>query len=292
MLAAWQSFVVVDPVYEDASLVVYHTRPDYSIAVRLTEELGLAKTDNLLPSVIPQASWLQFDLSWVALESPPREYDYRVTLRDATGETIATYDVELEWPGGTLFTSHFTGQIDPFLPAGRYQVSVEIINPDTAQTVGTPADLGSLEVQALPRQYTHPQVSTAADAVFDDQIRLIGYDVEQTETSLNFTLYWQAVRRMDQDYKVFVHLFSDDTVVAQYDGMPRDWTYPTSWWDKDEIVADPITLDTNGLSPGHYKVAVGIYNPDILERLPVLDQAGTSLPERKLALPDITIETQ
>jgi len=291
MLAAWQSFVVVDPVYEDASLVVYHTRPDYKIAVRLTEELGLAKTDNLVPSAIPQASWLQFDLHWVALESPSREYDYRVTLRDATGETIATYDVELEWPGGALFTSHFTGQIDPFLPAGHYQVSVEIINPDTAQTVGMPADLGALEVQALPRQYTHPRVSTAANAVFDDQICLIGYDVEQTETFLNLTLYWQAVRRMDRDYKVFVHLSSDDTVVAQYDGMPRDWTYLTSWWDKDEIVTDPITLDVSRLSPGQYEVAVGVYDPATLERLPVVDQAGTSLPERKLVLP-FTIEIQ
>jgi len=291
MLAAWQSFVVVDPIYEDASLVVYHTRPDYKVAVRLTEELGLAKTDNLLPSAIPQASWLQFDLHWVALESLSREYDYRVTLHDTAGETVATYDVELEWPEGTLFTSHFTGQIDPFLPAGHYQVLVEIINPATVQTVGTPANLGALEVQALPRQYTHPQVSTATNAVFDDQIRLIGYDAEQAETSLNLTLYWQAVRRMAQDYKVFVHLSSDDTVVAQYDGMPRDWTYLTSWWDKDEIVADTITLDMSQLSPGQYGVTIGIYDPDTLERLPVVDQAGTSLPERKLVLL-FTIEIQ
>ncbi|MBE9472029.1 MAG: hypothetical protein IMY75_08000, partial [Chloroflexi bacterium] len=159
---------------------------------------------------------------------------------------------------------------------------------------GTPADYGSFEVQALPRKYAHPQVSTEADAVFGDQIRLIGYDVGQTTAHLNLTLYWQAVRRMDRDYKIFVHLSSldDGAIVAQYDGMPRDWTYPTSWWDKDEIITDTITLDTSGLSPGHYEVAVGMYNPDTLERLPVVDQAGTSLPDQKLVLPAITVEAQ
>ena len=305
LLAAWQSFVVVDPIYDETSLVVYRTHPtigeDYRVSVRLTEELGLVKTDNLLPPTVSQASWLQFDLHWTALESPPREYHYQVTLRDASGEAVVRYNVELapEWPtsqwsAGTLFTSHFAGQIDPFLPAGRYQVTVEVINPVTAQAVGTPANLGSLEVQALPRKYAHPQVSIEAVANFGDQIRLIGYDVEQTGTFLNLTLYWQAVRRMDRDYKIFVHLSSldDGAIVAQHDGMPRDWTYLTSWWDRNEIVTDTITLDTSGLSPGHYEVAVGIYNPDTLERLPVVDQAGTSLPEQKLVLPAITVETQ
>ncbi len=305
MLAAWQSFVIVDPVYDETSLVVYRTRPtigeDYRVSVRLTEELGLVETDSPLPPIVSQASWLQFDLHWAALEPPPREYHYRVTLRNATGEAVATYDVELapawptsQWPAGTLFTSHFASQIDPFLSAGRYQIIVEIINPVTAQPAGTPADLGSLEVQALPRQYTRTQVSTAVNAVFGDQIRLIGYDVGQTTAQLNLTLYWQAVRRMDRDYKIFVHLSSldDGAIVAQYDGMPRDWTHLTSWWDKDEIITDTITLDTSGLSPGHYEVAVGIYDPDTLERLPVVDQAGTSLPDQKLVLPAITVEAQ
>ena len=305
MLAAWQSFVVVNPVYDETSLVVYRTRPtigaDYRVSVRLTEELGLVETDSPLPPVVSQASWLQFDLHWAALETPPREYHYRVTLRNATGEAVATYDTKLapawptsQWPAGTLFTSHFASQIDPFLPAGRYQIIVEIINPVTAQPAGTPADLGSLEVQALPRKYAHPQVSTEADAVFGDQIRLIGYDVGRTTARLNLTLYWQAVRRMDRDYKIFVHLSSldDGAIVAQYDGMPRDWTHLTSWWDKDEIITDTITLDTSGLNPGHYEMAIGIYDPDTLERLPVVDQAGTALPEQKLVLPAITVEAQ
>jgi hypothetical protein len=298
MLAAWQSFVIADPIYEDASLIVYRTHPavgeDYGITARLTDELGLAEMDSAVPSTVSQASWLQIDLHWVAIESPARGYQYRVTLRHAVSETVVTYDGPLapewptyQWPEGTLFTSHFTGQIDPFLPAGRYQVVVEVIDPVAAHVVGTPANLGFVEVEALSRQYGRPQVSTEVDAVFGDQIRLVGYDVEHSETQLVLTLYWQAIKRMERDYTVFVHVSSssDGTIGAQYDGMPRDWTYLTSWWEKGEIVSDTIALDVSELSRGRYEVAVGVYEPDTMERLPVADQAGTSLPERRLVLP-------
>ena len=43
--------------------------------------------------------------------------------------------------------------------------------------------------------------------------------------------------------------------------------------------------------PLRYEIAIGIYDPDTLERLPVVDQAGTSLPEQRFVPPfrvDIT----
>ena len=298
LLVSWQSFIVAEPVYKDANLVVYHTRStpgiDYDVSARLTQEIGLVERDDALPSTVSQASWLQFDLHWTALQPPPCDYHYRLSLGDSDGKAVATYDMALapewptsQWPAGTLYTSHLAVQIDPFLPAGHYQVTVAILNPATAQAVGIPQNLGSLEVQALPRQYIQPQVSTEVNSVFGGQIRLLGYDVTSTTIRLDLTLCWQAMRRMEHDYKVFVHLFSrnDGTVVAQDDSMPRHWTYPTSWWDGGEIVTDTISLDVSQLSPGHYEVAVGIYEPDTVERLPAVDQSGASLPEKQLVLP-------
>lgn len=298
LLAAWQSFVVTNPVYEDASLVVYRTRPipgaDYCISARLTEEIGLVKIDGALPSTISQASWLEFDLHWTALAPPLHDYRCRLALHDSAGQAVAAYDVALaaqwptsQWPAGTLYTSHFAVQIDPFLPAGTLRVTIVLVNPATTQAVGSAEDLGFLKVQALPRQYTRHPASIHVDDVFGDQIRLLGYDVEPTTTQLSLTFHWQAIRRMEQDYKFFVHLFSlnDGTIVAQDDRMPRHWTYPTSWWDKGEIVTDTVCLDTSKLSSGQYKVAVGIYEPDTMERLPVVDQSGALLPEQMLVLP-------
>ncbi len=94
---------------------------------------------------------------------------------------------------------------------------------------------------------------------------------------------------MERNYKVFVHLSSlkNGTIVAQHDNMPHNWTYLTSWWEKDEVVTDTITLDVSGLSPGRYEVSVGIYDPDITERLHVVDRSGAPLSQRKLVLPFI-----
>lgn len=308
LLAAWQSFIGAHPAYEDNMIIAYLTSltagENYSISSRLTEELGLVESGEILPDSISQAAWLRLDLHWAALKSPSRDYRYRVTLRDSAGEVVATYD-EMElapgwptssWSEGELFTTHFANQIDPFLTPGRYRVVVEIINPQTAQAAGS-ADLGPLEVQALPRQYTRPPVPTETDFVFGDQIRLIGYEMKPGEAKLEITFYWQALRRMEQSYKTFVHLSpvgqsGSHALVTQYDGIPRNWSYPTLWWDEGEIVTDTITLDIEGVKPGRYEIAVGMYDEDTLKRLPVTDRSGVALPNRKLILPTITIETQ
>lgn len=300
MLSEWQSFIVADPVYQDASIVVYRTHlqagVDYRISDCPIEELALVKTGDLLPPAISQAAWLELKLTWAALASPSRGYDYRVILRDPAGSSTVTYDASLapewptdRWPAGTLFTSHFAEQIDPFLPAGMYQVFVQLIDPTTAQPVGTPENIGALQVQPLTRQYAQPQMSTEVDVVFGDQIRLIGYDLRSTTTQLNLTLHWQALRRMGRDYKIFVHVssLSDGKLVAQHDSMPRNWTYPTSWWDKNQIVTDIYNLDISGLSPGQYRVSIGVYDPGTPKRLPAVDQTGTLLPGQRAVLPSI-----
>jgi hypothetical protein len=164
---------------------------------------------------------------------------------------------------------------------------LELVEPSTGSVVGRPANLGSFEVQGLRREYAPPQPARRVDTVFGDQVRLLGFDVDESESSLDITFYWQAVSRMSRDYKFFVHLSSaeDGELVAQEDGMPRNWTYPTTWWDAGEVVADCITVDISTLSPGRYDVSVGIYLPETLERLPVVDGGGAPLSERRLILP-------
>ena len=296
LLAAWRSFAFYRPVYDDGDTVVYHTRPiagvDYEIATHLTREIALVEADGFLPTSASQGSWLHLDLHWTATQRPSRDYFYRVTLHGPSGGATAIFTGAPEWPtsqwpAGTLYTSRVAIQVDPFLPPGPYQITVELIEPATSATVGTPANLGVVEMLGLPREYAHPQPANLVNAVFDDQVRLIGFDVDQSTGALDITLYWQAVRRMAHDYKVFVHVSSteDGQIAVQDDSMPRRWTYPMSWWDADEIVADRITLDISGLSPGRYDVSVGVYNPETIERLPVVDHTGAPRSDRLLVLP-------
>ena len=59
-------------------------------------------------------------------------------------------------------------------------------------------------------------------------------------------------------------------MVAQADSQPQSGSYPTSFWDVDELVADPHTLSIPaGVQPDTYTVRVGLYQLTTGERLPV-----------------------
>jgi len=58
--------------------------------------------------------------------------------------------------------------------------------------------------------------------------------------------------------------------------VPRQWTYPTNWWEGGEVVSDEIALPLENVPAGVYRISVGIYDPDTMERLPA--QTGDSVP--------------
>jgi hypothetical protein len=115
---------------------------------------------------------------------------------------------------------------------------------------------------------------------FDNKLRLRGAtygagDYRPGET-IKLTLQWEAVRAMDEAYKVFVHVLGPDGLpIAQQDNEPLNGTYPTTRWQQGERVSDPyaIVLPAD-LAPGEYAVEVGLYRISDLTRLPVLDDEG------------------
>jgi hypothetical protein len=116
-------------------------------------------------------------------------------------------------------------------------------------------------------------------ANFGNLIQLIGYDLDTRRAYLGgrvpVTLYWQTLAHIPAGYHVFAHLESTAGPVAQADGMPVCWSYPTDLWRPGQIIADqhaiPIPPDA---PPGSYPLQVGLYLPDTFERLDVLDVAG------------------
>ncbi len=91
---------------------------------------------------------------------------------------------------------------------------------------------------------------------------------------------------MGNSYKMFVHLIdaSTETIVAQEDTVPRQWTYPTSWWEQGEVVADTITLPFSRPAGGRYRLQVGFYDPDSGERLPLSSVDGELFPDNVFPL--------
>ncbi len=120
---------------------------------------------------------------------------------------------------------------------------------------------------------------------FGDQIALLGYNTATTTAApggtIDLTLYWQALRPLEIDYQVFVHVLDGNgELVAQSDKLnPGD--FPTRRWPLDKYVPDvhQFTLPDN-LPPGDYTVATGLWVQSEGWRLPVFDEADQTIGDR------------
>ena len=125
---------------------------------------------------------------------------------------------------------------------------------------------------------------------FGDNIRLLGYKLDaslvESGEPVRLVLYWQALAEIEREYTVFVHILdASGQLVAQRDSMPRDNMLPTTHWLAGRVIDDPHLLPLpQGIEPGRYRVAVGLYHWVTGERLPVQHLDGEVLPNGVLLL--------
>jgi hypothetical protein len=177
-------------------------------------------------------------------------------------------------------------QAGPFIDPGAYSLTLFLVDSDSGDQVGQTLNLGSVEIEALPRTYETPDLAHRIDARWGEKIALPGFHLEESTDSLSLTVYWQALERLSASYKVFTHLVNQSTgeVAAQVDTVPREWSYPTSWWDSGEVISDTINLPVADLPPGQYRLQVGFYDPDTGERLTATTAEGQPYPENTVPL--------
>ncbi len=129
------------------------------------------------------------------------------------------------------------------------------------------------------------QPAHALDARLSEGISLTGYDLFTSQDvpkgsifRVGLFLYWQAAAPISQPYKVFVHVLdASRQLVAQDDGLPAQWTYPTDEWQVGETVVDFHTLVLPpGSRSGTYTIQVGMYDETTMQRLPVLSAPNMS----------------
>jgi hypothetical protein len=111
-------------------------------------------------------------------------------------------------------------------------------------------------------------------------------------STLNLTLVWQPTGEIGTNYKVFVHLVDDSgQPLAQRDSEPLGGSRPTTTWSAGEMVTDRVgLLLPPELRPGDYELLVGMYDPETLERLPLLDAAGQTVGD-SISLGSVQIRT-
>ncbi len=128
---------------------------------------------------------------------------------------------------------------------------------------------------------------------FGDVIELVGYSITKTPPSENgqdseliVNLFWRILEPTDDYATIFVHLIDGtDTIIGQHDGQPVSGTYPIPFWQPGDIIVDshPLTVpqDFSGVQA---KLAIGLYDPDSLERWIVTAGDGQTIADGRAIL--------
>ncbi len=209
-------------------------------------------------------------------------------LRAQLDETlIAGLPVDLRRDGDDII-SHYTLAVPDDLPYGDYTLALTLYRRS-----GEPVGGENLHLLTLsrPLEVTRERPAPEIEGRWSlgEAVRLIGYDAPERVApgdAFRVTLYWQALAAVPGDYTVFVHLLdASGAAVAQADGKPVWWTFPTTQWEPGQYVRDEHILELPTDVPrGDYTLAVGMYDAATGTRLAVTDAQGVPLPNDRIDL--------
>ncbi len=251
------------------------------------------------PTAIQVGQPFTLTLYWQARQPPEHDYVGFLRLRDMAGNIVLERNAELadgSYPTSTWEAGEIIADVRVLptqsLPAGAYRFEVglfsnwdlrgQVVEADGWENDGFRLVLGRLVIK--PPQEPPCTMQHRVDADLGGELALLGYDLDwRPGQPLSVTLCWQAQRRIDADYSVFVHLLGPDgQIVTQHDSWPMNNRYPTSAWDAEEIVTDIHVLDAGTLPVGTYRLAVGMYDLRTMRRLLVHRDGAASSDDRLL----------
>jgi len=255
---------------------------------------GLAELIGMAPSQ-PRArpgETITLSLYWRALAPADRSLQSYlhsagsdVVRRDsipATGNLLAT-----DWRAGETWAEHYIVTIPADAePQRAYPLVAGLYDPMAGMALPAQNDAG-VEVTPIVGRIAinGPPQPGEPVARFGSMAGLLGADVEAQSGAVEVCLTWITLAEMDRDYTVTARLESaDGALLAQTDRPPRAGDYPTGAWARDERVRDCLTLTPERALPGDWRVRIGLYDSATLERLPVVDRAGHTLPDALLPL--------
>lgn len=198
--------------------------------------------------------------------------DGGVTLPIAT-VPLSRYDTGL-WRVGETIQEKYRLPLPPALRPGRYALLLQPLGV-AGSPLGAAERVGELRIDNIDREYTVPMdlAQPLLDTCFADVICLRGATLSAITAApgqpVELVLYWQALSEPAAVYTAFLHVLNaNDETVLPADHWPGG--LPSDIWDAGQVVTDrvPLALPSD-LTPGEYRLRVGLYNADTGERLPV-----------------------
>lgn len=253
----------------------------------------------LLGYELPSREWrsgesLHLELYWQAMASLTKDYEVVLQMVDHRGEVLreraylpskADYPTSW-WAVGSLVRGQYDLLIPPAAEGERVRLVLKVreekregflpLGPDWWPLKGYGLALTTLTVAGQERTFQLPSVQYPRRAYLGDEVEFLGYDLDKSQVgrgqSITLALYWRALTEMEVNYRVFVHLLSEEGEIwAQKDSPPVEASRPTAGWVEGEVIRDEYQIALEGEMPiGEYLLTAGIYNPLSGERLPVL----------------------
>ncbi|MGQ9667734.1 MAG: ArnT family glycosyltransferase [Anaerolineae bacterium] len=294
-------FAVIAPAYTAPTQDTAPALPPdaYPLAVRFGELAELYAYE-IGPATVPKGHAVGVTLYWKTLGTSSTNYTLGVYALGAENQPYGqvllypgrgNYATSL-WKPGQYFRDAIWVPIVSERPAPCLgQIAVTLFRDDASLehlpvTDSSGTFLGYSAI--FGRFKIAPAESTAepfqpAEARFGDEIVLL--DVEMPAAAvpgarMELLLRFQALRRPAADYILFVHLLdAQGQWVTGVDGPPLLGNYPTGLWDAGEIIVEPRAIILPSRPPaGRYRIGVGWYRQDTLQRLSALDSQGNPLP--------------
>lgn len=302
-LAAALPFTVIAPAYAPPPLLAHaQEAPNASLAnIRFGEHITLAGFDSTVDGVAAgEGAGAEVDVTlyWRTDAPLPTDYSVFVHLVDELGIVQAQNDSHpalgsrrtSRWVPGEVVIDQHRLRLPTGLAPGRITVEVGLydyvsgerlpiaLEGDTRPVAGSRDTLPLTSFEIEPQRNAEG-IPNPTRVDFGGQIALIGYELKRHNLKPHDTLpvlfWWEALAPMKRDYVAFVHLvLPPDAVWAQLDRMPfpapDNQLRPTSTWQVGEVIQDTFMVDIPPEAPpGIYDVAIGWYDKDSFERLPV-----------------------
>lgn len=236
---------------------------------------------------------------WQAKEQPTEDFAFHLTLLTDDGSPAAPpaveYDLQLTtpwhptsvWQPGDVWRGQHLLRLPAHLDSGDYTWYL------STEPIYQPTNLPStIHIAAPPHTFTPPPLPHPLTTTLGSLAALVGFDTSvellHPGDTLTVTLIWRAEDTPSiSSYHVFLHLLDQEgKLIGQSDGIPANWTRPTTGWLPGEYITDVRTLTLPPSAPaGDYTLSAGLYVPGG-QRLTASD--GTN----KIHLTIITVQAQ
>lgn len=231
--------------------------------------LGLYDKDEVFafPSSVTVGDELVFDLTWhIQTRQSSIDENRFFTLVWIDRRTDKEYESDQQalavdypfgyWNAQEVIEGHYRVFVPADLPGGGYQLGVQLYDEEKL-TIGAPIMLDQAMYVNIPdRVLAEPGYDYPFSVRWVHGIELQGYDLTSAG---EVRLIWKTSQQIKQNLRMFVQIVdADDLMLGIWDGVPVDWTRPTTSWIPEEFVTTEHQFD---LPAGVYRVRVGWYDP-------------------------------